>query len=192
MVHLPTVQLDSSRTRAKLRLPTASTPSKPGANICCGSSITAPSTRTARSLSLRAASELLGVRPAAGRFFTDPESENVVVLSYALWQRRFGGSPRVIGSAIELDGHASRVVGVAPPRFIGAMATHEMDLWVPIVVAGRSSRLLEGLDLESRRGGLVRLVGRLAPGKRVDDAQRDLGTTAAWLAATYASNRGRT
>ena len=52
---------------------------------------------------------VLGVRPAAGRFFTDPESENVVVLSYALWQRRFGGSPRVLGSTIELNGHASTV-----------------------------------------------------------------------------------
>jgi predicted permease len=135
---------------------------------------------------------VLGVRPAAGRFFTDPESENVVVLSYALWQRRFGGSPRVIGSTIELNGHASTVIGVAPPRFVGGMATHEMDIWVPIVVAGRPSPVLTGLNLESRRGGLVRLVGRLAPGKTVDDAQRDLATTAAWLAATHASNRGRT
>src|SRR5690606_38273533 len=53
------------RTRAKLRLPTASMPSKPGSNTRCGSSTTAPSTRTARSRSLRLASELLGVSPAA-------------------------------------------------------------------------------------------------------------------------------
>jgi putative ABC transport system permease protein len=135
---------------------------------------------------------VLGVRPAAGRFFTDPESENVVVLSYALWQRRFGGSPRVIGSTIEMDGHATTVIGVAPPRFIGGMATHEMDIWVPLVVAGRPSPILGFNSMESRRGGLVRLVGRLAPGKTVDDAQRDLAATAAWLAATYPTNRGRT
>jgi predicted permease len=135
---------------------------------------------------------VLGVRPVAGRVFSDPESENVVVLSYDLWQRRFGGSPRVIGSTIELNDKPFTVVGVAPPRFIGAMATHEMYLWVPIVVAGRAAPVLEGLNLESRRGGVMRLVGRLAPGKTVDDAQRELATTAAWLAATYPSNRGRT
>ena len=135
---------------------------------------------------------VLGVRPVAGRVFTDPESENGVVLSYDLWQRRFGGSARAIGSTIELNDKAYTVIGVAPPRFIGGMATHEMYMWVPIVVAGRPSPVFDGLDLESRRRGLMRLVGRLAPGKTVDDAQRDLATTAAWLAATYPTNRGRT
>src|SRR5690606_41799361 len=53
------------RTRAKLRLPTCSTPSKPGANTCEASSTTSPSTLTARSLSLRLASDLDGVMPAA-------------------------------------------------------------------------------------------------------------------------------
>ena len=135
---------------------------------------------------------VLGVRPVAGRVFVEQETENVVVVSYDLWQRRFGGSPTVVGSTIALKDHAYTVVGVAPPRFIGAMATHVMDIWVPIVVAGRLTPVLQGIDLESRRRGLIRLVGRLAPGKTVDDAQRDLATTAAWLAATYAANRGRT
>jgi len=135
---------------------------------------------------------VLGVRPVAGRVFTDPEVENGVVVSYDLWQRRFGGHPGAIGSTIALKGQAYTVIGVAPPRFIGAMATHEMDIWVPIVVAGRLSPVLAGMDLESRRRGVMRLVGRLAPGKTVDDAQRDLAKTAAWLAAMHASNRGRT
>src|SRR5262245_10564972 len=93
---------------------------------------------------------------------------------------------------ISLKDHANTVIALAPPRFIGAMATHVMDIWVPIVVAGRPTPVLQGIDLESRRRGLMRLVGRLAPGKTVDDAQRDLATTAAWLAATHAANRGRT
>src|SRR5207342_1393954 len=53
------------RTRAKLRFPIASTPSKPGENTRCASSNTSPSTRTARSFNFRLASELLGARPAA-------------------------------------------------------------------------------------------------------------------------------
>src|SRR5262249_25006125 len=130
--------------------------------------------------------------PVAGRVFVEQETENVVVLSYDLWQRRFRGSPAVVGSTIALKDHAYTVIGVAPPRFIGAMATHVMDIWVPIVVAGRPTPVLQGIALESRRRGLMRLVGRLAPGKTVDDAQRDLATTAAWLAATHAANRGRT
>ena len=134
---------------------------------------------------------VLGVRPAAGRFFTASETEQVTVVGYELWQRRFGGSPSAVGTSIKLDGHDHTIIGVAPPRFVGGMATNEMDVWVPLAIQGRPSPVLEGLNLESRRGGVMRLVGRLAPGKTVDDAQRDLAATAAWLAATYPSNRGR-
>jgi predicted permease len=135
--------------------------------------------------------EVLGVRPAAGRLFRGPESAPVVVLGHELWQRRFGGAVSAIGSTIELDGQAYTVIGVAPPRFIGAMATHTMDAWVPLVVNGRVSPALEGADIETRRGGWYRLVGRLAPGQEVRDAQRELQAIAAWLAATYPTNRGR-
>src|SRR5678816_736023 len=86
---------------------------------------------------------VLGVWPVAGRVFTDPESENGVVLSYDLWQRRFGRSPRAIGSTIALKNQAYTVIGLAPPRFIGAMATHEMDIWVPVSYTHlRAPRLL--------------------------------------------------
>jgi len=52
---------------------------------------------------------VLGVRPVAGRVFTDPEVENGVVVSYDLWQRRFGGHPDAIGSTIALKGQAYTV-----------------------------------------------------------------------------------
>ncbi len=107
---------------------------------------------------------VLGVRPAAGRFFTDPESENVVVLSSPsgsegsrIPTRARGddraGRPRVHGDRRRTTG------------FIGGMAgTRGMAIFVPIVVAARPSPIL-GFNLESRRGGLMRLVGQLSSGQ---------------------------
>ena len=142
---------------------------------------------------------VLGVRQAAGRFFTaadslgaGPDAARVIVISHALWQRRFGGAASAIGAPMTLDGHAFTVIGVAPPRFIGGMATHTMDAWIPITVGTHRSPVFATHNFDSRRGGMVRLVGRLAPGRTVDDAAADLSATASWLAATYPSNRGRT
>ena len=141
---------------------------------------------------------VLGARPAAGRFFTagdatgrGAQANQIVVLGYDLWQRRFGGSPGAIGSAIELDGESFTIIGVAPPGFIGAMASHPMELWIPFAMGGRASSVAYGLELSSRRSGWLRLVGRLAPGRGVEDAQRELAAIALRLADTYPTNRGR-
>src|ERR1700676_400708 len=61
--------------------------------------------------------DVLGVQPAIGRPFTaqeDAAKRKVVVLSYALWQRRFSGNPSVVGRSILMDGEATTVVGVMP------------------------------------------------------------------------------
>ena len=136
---------------------------------------------------------VLGVKPVAGRFFFatadggGSETEQVVVLGHALWQRRYGGSPNVIGSTIRLNGSTFTIIGVAPPRFIGAMATHPMELFTPIVPDNRGD-----IDFTSRRDNWLRLVGRLAPGTTIADVQRELETIAARLAAAYPeTNVGR-
>jgi hypothetical protein len=129
---------------------------------------------------------VLAVRPVAGRFFTatadggSSETAQVVVLGHALWQRRYGGSATVIGSTIRLNGALFTVIGVAPPRFIGAMATHPMELFTPIVPDNRGD-----IDFTSRRDNWLRLVGRLAPGRTIADAQRELETIAARLATSH-------
>lgn len=141
---------------------------------------------------------VLGVRPEIGRFFggedrdaTSVESDQVVVLGHAIWQSRYGGSASVIGSTIDLEGHAFTVIGVAPPGFIGAMAPYPMELFIPLGTGSRASPALGDIDLATRRYGLLRLVGRLAPGKSIEDAQRDLAGIAAQLAAAYPTNRNR-
>jgi predicted permease len=141
---------------------------------------------------------VLGVRPVAGRVFTPADSINadagaarVVVIGYELWQRRFGGAASAIGASITLDDHAFTVIGVAPPRFIGAMATNTMDAWAPIRIGTYTSPITEGFNLVSRRAPTMRLVGRLVPRKTVEDARRELTTKADYLAATHPVNRGR-
>lgn len=139
---------------------------------------------------------VLGVLPSAGRTFLpgpgpeNQEREPVVVLGDALWQRRFGRSARAIGSTIKLNGTAHTIIGVAPPRFIGAMATHPMELWVPAVLQGRTGSLSGDLDLAARRDYLFRLIGRLAPGQRLGDAERDLAAIAARFPAVNRASIG--
>jgi predicted permease len=139
---------------------------------------------------------VLRVRPAAGRFFdtgvSGADASEVVVLGYDLWQQRFGGAPGAIGSLIRLEGEVFTIIGVAPPGFIGAMAPHPMEAWIPFARGTAVSATLAGwVDLESRRSGWLRLVGRLAPGEDVAAAQADLAAIAARLEAAYPANRDR-
>jgi predicted permease len=142
---------------------------------------------------------VLGVRPAAGQFFgadatpaRDMDEHEQVVLGYDLWQQRFGGVQNAIGSAIRLDGHPFTIIGVAPPGFVGAMARYPMELWIPLASGGQpAAPLSRFVDLETRRGGWLRLVGRLAPSKTVEEAQVELAGIARQLAATYPTNRER-
>ena len=119
---------------------------------------------------------VLGVRPFIGRRFVEGEGRNgqpaVAVLSYGLWQERFGGSNDVIGRQIQLDGRAHTIVGVMPRDF--AFPDREVRLWtawdVPPVLAGN-----DGI-----RGVIFRAIARL----------RDDATPA--QAAAEATTRART
>ena len=79
--------------------------------------------------------ETLGVRARVGREFTteearSPGSAPLAMLGDGFWQRRFGGSPDVIGRTIGLNGIPHEVIGVLPPDFRGL--TGQADLWVPL------------------------------------------------------------
>jgi len=139
---------------------------------------------------------VLGVHPALGRLLgprdaAEQGSAAVAVIGYGLWQTRFAGDSGVIGATIHLNGEAFTVVGVAPPGFIGAMRLHAMNVWIPVTMIQRAAHIDSHDILRARGDGWFRLIGRLAPGATVADAQRDLSTIAARLAATYATNKGR-
>jgi predicted permease len=81
--------------------------------------------------------EVLGVTPAAGRLLSaGDESLNppVAVIGYGYWQRRFGGSPDVIGRTVSYGNRAFTIVGVTPPRFQGLEPGRQVDLTLPITV----------------------------------------------------------
>ena len=76
---------------------------------------------------------VLGVKPAAGRVFTEDEDTKgvkVVVISHALWQRRFGGRPDVIGRAMSINDQRYEVVGIMPPGFY-FLPSRDVELWLP-------------------------------------------------------------
>jgi predicted permease len=113
---------------------------------------------------------LLGVAPVHGRGFQAHENQagapNVVILGHALWQRRFGGDARIIGSAIALQGEPYTVVGIMPPAF-RSPAT-QAEAWRPLVFAGE---LME----EPQRGSRsLWMIARLKPSTSLADARREM------------------
>ena len=77
---------------------------------------------------------VLGVRPLLGRVFTQEEDEGnarVVVLSYGLWHRRYGGSPGILGRKILLNDEPYEVIGVMPPAFY-FLPSRDVALWTPV------------------------------------------------------------
>lgn len=116
----------------------------------------------------------LGVRPAAGRLLGpgDEVSQGghpVVVLSHALWLRRFGGDPSVVGSSVAVGSESYEVVGVAPAGFVGvdALGTPPL-LWVPAYQrAGPGGSPL----FEQWGSSWFYLFGRLADGVAYETAE---------------------
>ncbi len=104
---------------------------------------------------------VLGVAPQLGRaFFADedqPNGPSAVILSYGLWQRRFGGDSGVIGRTILLDGTPTTVAGVMPPNF---RSPNGAEAWSTLAQAGRT---VGG-------GSNVTVIGRLRPGLTVVQA----------------------
>ena len=113
---------------------------------------------------------VLGVKPLLGRSFTASEDRwgagGTVLLSWGLWQRRFGGDPNVLNQPITLNGRAYTVVGVMPRWFSFPSATWQ--IWTPIRNYMPPERM-QGLGNHGYFG-----VGRLLPGVTAAQATADL------------------
>ncbi|MGE3273957.1 MAG: ABC transporter permease [Vicinamibacterales bacterium] len=123
--------------------------------------------------------DTLGVVPAAGRLLTEADDQRgggqdgpVAVLSYGFWQREFGGSPDVLGRTLPLDGHAFTIVGVAPEDFLGVEVGQAFDVAVPLATEAVIQGELSSLD--QRSSWWIRILGRLAPGQTLAQAQARL------------------
>jgi putative ABC transport system permease protein len=107
---------------------------------------------------------VLGVSPLLGRVFTEEEDRQgarLAVISYGLWQRRFGGSPDALGRTILLDDVPHDVIGVMPREFY-FMPSRDVDVWSPASFPDWKLRNYYWLDLHS--------VARLKPGVTVEQA----------------------
>jgi putative ABC transport system permease protein len=114
--------------------------------------------------------ETLGLRPAAGRLFTESdagqsagEAQPVAVLSYAAWQRRFGGDPSAIGQTIRIEGAPFTIIGVTPPEFFGVAVGVPVDVTIPLTMLPRL-RDTERTSLASAGRSWLHIMGRLRPG----------------------------
>jgi len=134
--------------------------------------------------------EVLGVRPAAGRLLAEAD-DAAAVISYGLWQRRFGGSSGAIGAAIELNGNPFTIVGVAAKEFRGTVTSQPFDLWVPLGTQPRTWPRLSAGILENRSAGWLSLFGRLKPGADLRQADAEMKTIAAQLAGAYPLTNGK-
>jgi predicted permease len=133
---------------------------------------------------------VLGVRPAAGRFFLPEEDSGagehlVIVLSHSFWRDHFAGAASAVGTTMRLNGRTFTVVGVAPDRFTGTTVLSP-DVWVPL-------HALSGPGMFQTRAGVWLLgIGRLKPGVSLAQAQAALDTIAARLRQAYPDdNRGK-
>jgi predicted permease len=114
---------------------------------------------------------VLGVRPQLGRSFVDEEcvwnGRPAVILTHGFWQRRYGGDPGVVGTSIVLNDQPTAVVGVLPASFDFASIftpASRVDFLNPFPIA----------DETDRWGNTLAVIGRLAPGRSVSEAQAEL------------------
>jgi putative ABC transport system permease protein len=111
----------------------------------------------------------MGTEPLLGRVFTgdefQPGHSQVALLSYRLWQSRFGSSPDIIGKPILLDGHSSIVVGIMTHSF--NFPSNEVDVWQPLPIPPASANV---------GNHYLNLIGELKPGATLQQARAEMAT----------------
>lgn len=112
---------------------------------------------------------VLGARPELGRALVHGEDvagkDHYVILSHALWQRRFGSDPTIVGRSIELEGVSREVVGVMPRDF--RFPSTSTELWIPL-------HNDPGSIYEYWAGDFMPVIGRLRPGSTLRQARAEI------------------
>ncbi len=130
---------------------------------------------------------MLGIQPRLGRFFLPeedavPDRNPVVVISYRMWQDHFGSDPAVLGKELSLN-------GVAPADFPGVLAGFPNEFWLPAMMLRLGYRWCDAIANAQCKP--LQLLGRLAPGRTLAEAEAELNLLAQQLAATFPTEQGR-
>jgi putative ABC transport system permease protein len=134
----------------------------------------------------------LGVQPRMGRWFLPEEdranARPVMVISDALWKRRFSGHASILGHTIPIDGVPTEIVGVMPPGFVcppavvlrGAPPAEQAELWMPHAT---------NLEAGQRGAHYLAIIGRLAPGATIAGAHREMNDIQAQIERDFPDYR---
>jgi len=123
---------------------------------------------------------LLGAQAALGRVFYESDdqvnSPNVIVLSDRIWRERFGADAKIVGQTITLNQQGFTVIGVMPPSFGFPKG---VDLWKPLLAS------MDPRHVADRSRTYLQAIGRLKPGVTVGQAESELNTIIARVAAAH-------
>src|SRR5882724_6947975 len=128
---------------------------------------------------------MLGVEALLGRtFLTDdakPDQPRVVVLSYGLWQRRFGGDPNIIGRKLNINRAEATVIGVMPAGFKwhikkGSLTAKAAEMWSPWVITN---------EMRTRHGRFMTVAARIKPDVTLEQAKAEMNAIGARLEEQY-------
>src|SRR5215475_13178967 len=129
---------------------------------------------------------VLGVNPLRGRVFTSdedkPDHDKVALLSYGLWQRRFGGDPNLVGQRVNLDGSQYTVLGIMPAGF---QYPRGAEIWTPLALNANQTQM--------REAHFLQVIARRRPGASLAQVRAEMETIAGSLAQQYpATNKNWT
>ena len=134
---------------------------------------------------------VLGVKPAAGRFFSPEEYGDkqggypVAVISYSLWKRRFSADPGVIGATIRVNRQKLTIIGVAPPEFRGTLPGLAFETWIPLMMAPQLNTMPDWMLRDRHTRNLLGLA-RPKPGVTLQQANAEVAALAGQLASAHA------
>jgi putative ABC transport system permease protein len=129
---------------------------------------------------------VLGVNPLRGRVFTSeedkPDRDTVALLSYGLWQRRFGGDPNLVGQRVNLDGSQYTVIGIMPAGF---QYPRGVEIWTPLALNANQTQM--------REAHFLKVIARRRPNASLAQVRAEMETIASSLAQQYpATNKNWT
>jgi len=133
----------------------------------------------------------LRLDPALGRLLTPeddkvPGGHPVAILSYAFWQRRFGGDPKIIGQIVKLNGHDFNIIGVAKKGFSGTrLFGYIPEVYLPLMMYAQAMPGTSESFLTSRGNRSFNVNGRLKDGVTIEQAQAAMNTFARQLAQDH-------